>query len=165
MYKVSFTKKKVDSYNGGKVTVVTLHGDLKWSDDTMWMYIPKFIDDWVNSIPNITVTPLDIKVKGKAICNDSDKIDPILGERIAESRAKIRLYKFLKDFWTKLAAYYYVLFFGDDDTPTVDLENRNTVCYNTVVKYTELYNKEKDHLDELLGDMEDEPDTESSPKP
>lgn len=58
-------------------------------------------DDLIINYPEIlkkqgiNLDPCNITVTGKAKCHDFDKFNAILGKKIAESRAKIKMFKFL----------------------------------------------------------------------
>ena len=116
MFKVSF---KDDFMNVStfrkKVTVVTLKGTCalpSWFD-----HIPYEISNWMWSHPSVDVHDtwlngkqnLFIETTGKAICADNDTFNNKLGKRIAESRAKYRIYKFMHNMCEILMKCYYWL--------------------------------------------------------
>jgi hypothetical protein len=157
MFKISFKKnfKKVETFND-RATIVTLTGK---------MILPHFIEDclptsiweWINNHPSVEVSEsyltqyhcLVIKVQGKSVCAEDDTFDAKTGERIAESRAKIRLYKFMQTLMYKLSEYYTKILTGNEYMELIDYYNNNSLSY-TWRKYIELLNHERHHLNELL---------------
>lgn len=158
MYKVSFKKdsKKVQTFNNC-ATVVTLVGELSLPKG-IWEVIPKSINNWFWAHPGIEADWMKedtfrIECSGKAVCAKDDTFDPIIGERIAESRAKIKLYKFMITFLGKLVRYYTEITFGNTAYRRVlgSKFNPNTVnIYAAYWKYYRLLGNEKNHLTELL---------------
>lgn len=157
MWKVSFKNpmyKKVQKFND-RVTVVILKGDLKIPMEVM-NSMPKKIWDWMKKKSNPKVKiyhwqgVINVTVTGKAVRSNEDKDDPVLAERIAECRAKIKLYKFIYTLLMNYAEYYATLLKGKEwsfeNTPVNDT-NCIAYVYN---KYTRLYINEKKHLKELL---------------
>lgn len=157
MWKVSFKDpmyKKVQKFND-RATVVTLKGDLKIPMEVMYS-MPKEVCDWMTkkSNPKVKVYHwqgiISVTVTGKAIRSEKDKDDPVLAERIAECRAKLKLYEFIYTLLMNYAEYYATLLKGKEwafeNTPVNDT-NCIAYVYN---KYTRLYLNEKKHLAELL---------------
>ncbi len=157
MWKVSFKDpmyKKVQKFND-RATVVTLKGDLKIPMEVMYS-MPKEVCDWMTkkSNPKIKVYHwqgiISVTVTGKAIRSEKDKDDPVLAERIAECRAKLKLYEFIYTLLMNYAEYYATLLKGKEwafeNTPVNDT-NCIAYVYN---KYIRLYLNEKKHLAELL---------------
>lgn len=157
MWKVSFKDpmyKKVQKFND-RATVVTLKGDLKIPIEVMTS-IPKKMHDWMmkKSNPKVKVYPwqgtISIVVKGKFIKSKEDKEDSVSAERIAECKAKIKLYKFMYTLLMNYIEYYATLLKGKEwsfeNTP---INDTNCIAY-VYNKYTRLYLKEKKHLEELL---------------
>lgn len=157
MWKVSFKDpmyKKVQKFND-RVTVVTLKGDLRIPMEVM-NSMPKKIWDWMTDKINPRVKVyhwqgiISVIVTGKAIRSKEDKDDPVLAERVAECRAKIKLYKFIYTLFMNYTEYYATLLKGKEwsfeNTPVNDT-NCIAYVYN---KYTRLYINEKKHLKELL---------------
>lgn len=167
MLKVSFKEnpqfpvKKVQRFNDDRVTVVTLKGVVKLPKFLQY-FIPPKIFDWMETLKNVdaevTMSRMFIKVTGKSICVEEDKVDKVLGERIAEARAKMHLYKFMETFIRLLINYYITAIIGDTFEP-VDPCNDDDNVYNALHKYQRLYNDEQKHLNILLGH---ESNTESS---
>jgi hypothetical protein len=91
---------------------------------------------------------LIIYSKGIARCHPEDNYDSVLGERIAESRAKLRLYKFMYTFTKMLVTYYDTILYGHH--PTGIFYERDTI-YNAMLKYNKLHTQESIHLEKLLS--------------
>lgn len=157
MWKVSFKDpmyKKVQKFNN-RATVVTLKGDLKIPMEVMYS-MPKEIQNWMTDKINPRVKVyhwqgiIEVIVTGKAIRSEKDKDDPVLAERIAECRAKLKLYEFIYTLLMNYTEYYATLLKGKEwsfeNTPVNDA-NCIAYVYN---KYTRLYINEKKHLKELL---------------
>jgi hypothetical protein len=118
MFKVSFKKdcKKVQTFND-RATIVTIVGIMDYPNE-LWTCTPTSITDWLWHHPSIDVrvyggNGLRLEFSGKSVCSAEDTFNPIIGERIAESRAKIRLYKFVHTLLHKLYVYYFDIIFGD----------------------------------------------------
>lgn len=157
MWKVSFKDpmyKKVQKFND-RVTVVTLKGDLRIPMEVM-NSMPKKMWDWMSDKINPRVKVyhwqgiINVIVTGKAVRSKEDKDDPVLAERIAECRAKIKLYKFIYILLMNYTEYYATLLKGKEwsfeNTPV----NDSTCIAYIYNKYTRLYINEKKHLEELL---------------
>lgn len=91
--------------------------------------------------------------QGVAVCSENDIFDPVIGERIAESRAKIQLFKFMKDFTKDILASYKKLLTGYPDNEILHTKHgiADDSLIATVEKYKFLYIQEKEHLNKLLG--------------
>ncbi len=157
MWKVSFKDpmyKKVQKFND-RVTVVTLKGDLKIPMKVMDS-MPKKMWDWMakKSNPKVKVYHwqgiINITATGKAVRSNEDKDDSVLAERIAECRAKIKLYKFIYTLLMNYTEYYATLLKGKEwsfeNTP---INDTNCIAY-VYNKYTRLYINERKHLQELM---------------
>lgn len=157
MLKVSFKDdfKKVETFNG-KATVVILTGECI---TPLWFSnVPHKIWEWAMWHPSVEISEtysnqnlmMIMKVSGKSICVDDDTFDAKMGERIAECRAKIRIYKFMQTLTKMLYKYYKGIVFGKNvafyDT---DICSRDSILY-TNTKYTELLEHERHHLNKLL---------------
>ena len=167
MFKVSFKKnpqfpvKKVQRFNDGRVTVVTLKGVAQLPVFLQY-FIPHKVFDWADTLKNVdvefTMKRMFITVTGKAICSKEDKVDKILGERIAEARAKLYLYKFMAHFLDKVWSYFIEQLCGTASIRyTADVNKEH--LSEAVNKYWRLYKDEDKHLNILLGH---ESNTESS---
>lgn len=169
MFKVSFKEntkfpvKKVQRFNDAKITIVTLVGVLELPKFLQY-FIPDAIWDWLSTCKNveteITMSKMYLIIKGKARRADNDAENAILGERIAECRAKINLYKFMFKFCAKIHKYYYNILFGKVDKTWVgEKAAKDDTVAKARGKYYRLLNSEQQHLNKLLAH---EPDTESS---
>lgn len=157
MFKVSFKDdfKNVLVFQD-KVTVVTLTGKIVIDIE----HIPHDIWTWAMEHPSIDISVTYnnerenwiLKASGKAKCHTEDTPNPKIGERIAESRAKLRLYKFMMTLTSKLCTYYYAMVYGKQGKATSNfvVPNDQTSLFVTNKKYTGLYVKETQHLDKLL---------------
>ena len=157
MYKVSFTDnfKKVERFNN-KVTKVTLEGIINniYTHDPISIPTPVF--EWMASIigPHINI----IKMSGTAVRNNKDKDDPVLGERLAEARAKLKIYKFMKTFCNKMLKYYKLKLYGIKANNKVIINtdpeelSRNDSLLKAYMKYDRLIDVENTHIKQLLYD-------------
>lgn len=92
--KLTFTVEKEYQYHG-RCTLCTLTGILPID---MYELYPN-IFQWANEHPEVKVKPISadqmqLIATGKSLQAETDSYDKVLGERIAESRAKRKLYKF-----------------------------------------------------------------------
>ena len=162
MFKVSFKEnpqfpvKKVQRFNDDRVTVVTLKG-VTQVPVFLQYYIPRKVFDWTSTLKNVDVefvmSEMSITVTGKSICSKEDKVDKILGDRIAGARAKLHLYKFMMDFLDKVWSYFMEQLCGTAKIQCVAHEkdvNKEHLS-EAVNKYWRLYNVEQKHLNILLG--------------
>lgn len=155
MYKVSFADdfKKVERFNN-KVTKVTLKGKINDVFDE-GLCIPSNIINWMEN--NSSEIKLDyIKVSGVSVKNDKDTYDPILGERLAEARAKLKIYKYMKTFCCKMLQYYAAKVFGITDAKSFTVDKVIMDCNNSLIeaykKYCHLIEVENTHIKQLLYD-------------
>lgn len=176
MFKVSFKEnpkfpsKKVKRFNEGRVTIVTLKGVTSLPKFFQFFSIPHEIGDWIDNLNSDTIDvgfsllSMHITVKGKSVCSKDDTVDPILGERIAEARAKIHLYRFMLTFCKKLYNYWVEILYGNTSVfvKTFRWDIRKDNIIRAINKYQKLYENENSHLAKLLGN---ESDTESTSKP
>lgn len=167
MFKVSFREnpifpnKKVQRLNDGKVTLVTLLGVVDMPVFLQY-FMPREILTWMDTCKNVeaecNISKMHIIARGKAVRADGDADDPVLGERIAECRAKINLYRFMAKLTGKLYVYYGKLL--STDTSTSSHKGDDTIS-GANIKYCNLGSRELAHLKALLAH---EPDTESTPE-
>lgn len=154
MYKVSFKDdfKKVERFNN-KVTKVTLKGTIKnaWALDDL--NIPQSIYDWMrdNNCKDLDT----LEVSGIAIRSDNDKDDPVLSERLAEARAKLKIYKFMKTFCHKMLKYYALKLYGITTNSAITLRAIDQESYDDSLqkayeKYSKLVDVENNHIKQLL---------------
>ena len=154
MYKVSFTDdfKKVERFSN-KVTKVTLKGTIKNIYALDDLNIPQSIYDWMrdNNCKGLDI----LEVTGTAIRNNNDKDNPVLGERLAEAKAKLKIYKFMKTFCHKMLEYYKLKLYGiksNDVIIKTDPEGLScTSCLlKAYMKYEKLVEVENNHIKQLL---------------
>ena len=170
MFKVSFKEnpqfpvKKVQRFNDDRVTVVTLKGVAELPVFLQY-YIPRKVFDWTDTLKNVdvefTMKRMFITVTGKSICSKEDKVDKILGERIAEARAKLHLYKFMMHFLDKVWSYFMEQLCGTASIKCTEYKkdvNKEHLS-EAMNKYWRLYKDEDKHLNILL---EHESNTKSS---
>lgn len=156
MFKVSFKDKpnspaKTVQVFNDKATVVTLKGRMNMP---FWFsYVPSKVNRWMHSYENVEFNDivLDkalIVVHGKAVCSESDTFNPVKGERIAEARAKKRLYRFMINMLRNLFNYYKKILVGDMQInfPTSYKDG----IFKELLKYEKLYARESEHLNKLL---------------
>ena len=157
MYKVSFTDdfKKVERFNN-KVTKVTLEGIINNIYNQNSISIPTPVFEWMASIIGSHINI--IKMSGTAVRNDKDKDDPVLGERLAEARAKLKIYKFMKTFCNKMLKYYKFKLYGTKanneiivKTGPEELSNNDSLL-KAYMKYDKLVDVENTHIKQLLYD-------------
>ena len=155
MYKVSFKDdfKKVERFNN-KVTKVTLIGSINDLFTPDGLDVPRPIIDWMIDRWGDTVT---IEVSGIAVRNDKDKDDPVLGERLAEARAKLKIYKLMKTFCHKMLKYYALKLYGINTNNTItvraiDQESYVDSLQKAYKKYSRLVDVENTHIKQLLYD-------------
>ena len=166
MYKVSFTDdfKKVERFNN-KVTKVTLSGVIRNIYDEE-LIIPPSISNWMAD--NMGRVINIIEVTGTAVRNDKDKDDPVLGERLAEARAKLKIYKLMKTFCNKMLKYYKFKLYGTKANNEIIVKtgpeelSYNDSLLKAYMKYDKLVNVENNHIKQLL--YNDESNTKSSQK-
>jgi hypothetical protein len=159
MFKVSFKKdcKKVQTFND-RATIVTIVGYMDYPNE-IWDCTPTSVTEWLWSHPRVDVkvcggSTFRLEFSGKSVCSAEDTFDPVIGERIAESRAKIRLYKFVHTLLHKLYVYYFDIIFGDRyalcDIGELADYNKPGGILEEMDKYKSLLDKETLHLEKLL---------------
>jgi len=77
---------------------------------------------------------IDVEVIGKAVCGKDDKYDEVKGRQIAESRAKVELYRKIKEVIIELKHQLF--------NEEMDLTNQKA-------RYERLISKEVSHIKEL----------------
>lgn len=166
MYKVSFTDnfKKVKRF-GKKVTKVTLEGIINNVYNQNSISIPTPVFTWM--VDNIGSHINIIKMTGTAIRNDKDKDDPVLGERLAEARAKLKIYKFMRTFCHKMIEYYTLKLYGtkaSNNTIVIKVNPEKDSLFKAYMKYDKLVDVENNHIKQLLYNdlLNNESNTESS---
>lgn len=154
--KCTFKDKKVQHIND-KVTIVTLKGYVPISPELMRI-IPLKVHQWMDSLSSVDVSDscfgLYISTKGKAVRAEEDENNPVLAERVAEARAKMRIYSFLERLCGNICSYYKQLL----DIGCYSKKGRivpNTDLKTLYFHYGTLKDREKRHINELLGHESD----------
>lgn len=155
--KVSFIKdtyKEVETFND-RVTVVTLTGNIFLpqavktaihDDDTIYEWLKHHNNPRING-----ASPWKwvIVAKGKAIRADGDVNDYTFAERIAECRAKMTIYKFMKTLVNKCIEFYVNLLVGNGNQIDAIKIAKGSLC-DDALRYDRLLKREQEHLKELL---------------
>lgn len=154
--KISFDKnnyKTVERYND-RFTTVHLTGTLYFPEELEHTLYNKDIKAWAKSYSNpkieTSIRQWSIKVKGEATRNEKDTNDPVLGERIAEGRAKIKIYKFMVQLLKRCVNTYIKTLFGNVESSLSEFAQQCSL-YDTYIKYQRLLEKEQTHLQELIN--------------
>lgn len=155
IFKVSFkeTEKNPSKIvvKKGKTTIVTLKGTVELPK--FWSKIPEEIIEWIASLTyvelyeNISCNTMTVFSEGIAKCSEEDKYDSLLGERLAEAKAKECIYKFFYNLCYRLYDYYSAILFGN---PSVAADGDGNSLYRALYKYEKLYEQELKHQKELL---------------
>lgn len=158
MQKVSFKENfKEVKVLGGKTTVVTLQGTIRVPRDFI-LATPQSTLNWVYDHPTVKfydgIDTARIVTKGVSVCAEGDVFDAAKGEHIAESRAKIRLYRFMCTLIKKLLFYYTGLIYGvpegKGDMHTIVNSDFRGGLKEAFRKYSGLLLAESRHLDKIL---------------
>lgn len=161
VFKVSFNDSPWDQ----KITVVTsrkvavrISGNVRLPK--FWKYIPEEITEWIIKEQNLIsgeedadISVFHIHANGFARCHEEDKFDYVFGERLAEARAKYKIYKFFYDLTCKLYDYYNRILFGDEEV--VDM-GKGSCLAQDIKKYEALCIREAHHIGELLKNKDNE---------
>lgn len=161
MFKVSFKETENSPskvvYKAGRITDVILKGTVELPD--FWHLLPPDICEWVATrtkveiYENVSNNTLIIHSEGRSRCRSDDKYDVLLGERLAEARAKYCIYKFFYNLTSKLFDYYNEIMFGSQGVVC----NGNGSCLaQDVKKYETLCIRESHHIGELLASKDNE---------
>jgi len=162
MFKVSFKETPKNPYKlvtkvGGETTVL-LKGTVELP--AFWKYMPEEICEWIAHQAHIegyedtSKNQLIIYSRGIAKCHPEDHYDTVLGERMAESRAKYFIYKFFYDLSVKLSVYYGAILYGTNNA--IPPTNNTVGILADLNKYQELCIREELHQSELLEAMKHE---------
>lgn len=156
MLKVSFKEgfKKVQKFNE-RATVVTLTGEVIIPS---WEMFPNKIQRWMFDEQNTvdvedTISLLKIKAVGKSVKAEEDTDNPVLAERIAEARAKLKIYRFMYKLCKKMLRYYFTSMYGNAEVGRVlesHTEPQKDCIWVAGRKYMGLMIKESHHLGQLL---------------
>jgi hypothetical protein len=156
IFKVSFkeTEKSPSRVEQkvGRTTTVILKGTIKLP--AFWKNMPDEIVKWiegrqkVEGYENMADNTLILYSTGIAKCHEEDKYDSLLGERLAEARAKYCIYKFFYDLCSKLEEYYNNILYG----PCGVVDSGSGSCIaRDLKKYEDLCIRESHHIEELLA--------------
>lgn len=154
MFKVSFKEDECPSKvveKVGKVTTVMFKGTVKLPK--IWWYLPQEILKWIKYrdsleiYENVANNTLIVYAKGKTKCAEGDTYDSLLGERIAEAKAKMVIYKFFADLCQRIYRYYEELLTGDR---SLSVPPANGGVAGDLLKYRKLYMIEKEHIKTLV---------------
>ena len=158
MFKVSFKDDcmKVQTFND-RATIVTMVGQMSFPTE-LWSVFPNKITNWMWHHPSVDASwgtctkeneVIRLEFSGKSVCSNDDIFSAETGRRIAESRAKIRLYRFMFNLCGQLATHYTALLYGHCVTKAgADVINDGII--KDLKKYQELCIKESHHLGKLL---------------
>ncbi len=161
MMKVSFKGDYKDVLTfQDKVTVVTLTGKVVIELE----HIPHHIWTWALEHPSVDISVTYnkgnenwiLKTSGKSKCHSGDTPNDVIGERIAESRAKIRLYRFMYTLTSKLLQHYFITMYGNREVDMVresHTEPPKDCVWLACRKYKSLLIRESHHLGELMKDL------------
>jgi hypothetical protein len=159
IFKVSFKETAKDPSKAvtkvGLTTTVILKGIVKLPE--FFDKIPADIMEWVGHQKKVEVyenmadQTMMVFSTGMAKCHEEDKYDSLLGERLAEARAKYYIYKFFYDLCSKLEEYYNNLLYG----PCGVVDSGSGSCIaRDLKKYEGLCIREAHHIGELLASKE-----------
>lgn len=148
---------KVQTFND-RATVVTMVGQMTFPSE-LWSVFPDKIANWMWDHPIVDAScgactngheVINLKFSGKSVCSSDDTFNVETGKRIAESRAKLKLYLFMSKLLKMLCEYYSRLLTGYMTIPTITgSEALNTA----MMKYNALAFKESRHLGKLLEEV------------
>ena len=147
MYKISFKGEYKAVKVEDRVTTVSIIGETQFPP-YFWSNVPNKVFDWPVCNENWIVSYNYIKFQGKAVRHPDDEDDPVLAERIAEARAKIKLYKFMYNLLKETYASLCKRAFGVDDFYPSHVKKDS--IYGAMEKYQKLWITESHHLGVLL---------------
>ena len=162
VFKVSFknspkNQSKIAVVSGKKVAV-RICGIVSLPE--FWKYIPDDVRKWMTDGQNLVGGEEDIAknvfhihANGFARCHEEDKFDYVFGERLAEARAKYKIYKFFYDLTCRLYDYYDNLLFGSGGVAN---DGEGSCIAQDVKKYETLCIREAHHIGELLKNKDNE---------
>lgn len=129
---IEITSEKYYVNPTSRVVVCTLTFDLHIENHPSWACISATM--WEKKYPNITWGKLN-KVKAIAKCNSLDTFDEVKGRRIANSRAKAKMFKIAQGVWAEIAKTLYEMAYRCSVT--------GSACH-------EAEKLERDHVKELI---------------
>lgn len=155
--KVSFKDREgapskiVKTFANGNATVVVLKGILEHPD---FCVMDKATWKWIQRHPIIDdsgLTAFRVCAKGKAKKSPLDELNPVLGERIAEARAKIKIYKFMSKLAKRICINLEKMLLGTDYGKICYVVSCTDGYWAEYKKYIQLLESEERHLNELLS--------------
>lgn len=156
MFKVNFNETPQNPVKlvvkQGKVTTVTIRAIVE-ELPPVWNHMPPEIMEWIRSISRIALYEnketgiMYISSRSKAVLTDGDKYDSLHGERLAESKAMLKIYDFFFKLTSMLYDYYVNTLFGD---VSVDVIGKGWSLDAAMRKYGKLCECEKEHIERLL---------------
>ena len=160
LFKVSFKdspkKKSKAVVVTGKRTAVMLYGTVKFPE--FWKHAPNEIIEWMTDQGHLICGEEDIvtnsfrlRALGIARCHEDEKFDYVFGERLAEARAKYKIYKFFYNLTCRLYDYYGKILFGEAEVAD---SGKGSCLAQDIKKYEALYIREAHHISELLKNKE-----------
>lgn len=159
MLKLSFKNNdrdpcKVTRYFNGKVTVVTLKGTVVLPKELLPM-IPLDIFAWIGSRENIDARinvygVMQVSAIGKAACSPDDAWSSRKGERIAEARARMKLYVFMKRLIRKMVEGMLDVAIGEHIVVQRKERREKNSLQDAYMKYDSLVTKELIHLHRII---------------
>ena len=160
IFKVSFKETAKNPSKAvtkvGLTTTVILKGVVNLPE--FFSLVPISIMKWISQQKKVEIYEdianhtMQIFSTGVAKCREDDKYDSILGERLAEARAKYCIYKFFYDLCSKLEEYYSNILYG----PCGVVDSGSGSCIaRDLMKYEGLCIKEAHHIGQLLKDKEE----------
>jgi hypothetical protein len=162
MFKVSFKNTPEQpakvvlrrTVNGKEVTTVTLTGSFRIPSQIS--RLPQPVIDWMfqdNLIYKVSAdNTFFIGATGKATKHPNDEDNPVLAERIAEAKAKIKIYKYMRSLINRIASFYADILLGTSGI-IEDYDNKEDSLYASYDKYQTLYTREVYHLSNLLYEL------------
>lgn len=158
LFKVSFKDSPKNPSKAvvvtGKRTVVLLSGTVKFPK--FWKHVPNEIIEWmtdqghlISGDEDIATNTFHLKAMGKARCHEEEEFDYKFGERLAEARAKLKIYKFFYSLCKRLLEYYHKILYGGGSEVNGNCKNCLAADF---MKYKALYLRESQHIEELLKD-------------
>lgn len=140
----------------GPETAIAMSGYCYINPKYQNLFTPK-IERWINNYFDQTTNGAKI-INGEVItlfciseskCMTGDKFDKRLGEKIARSKSKIKIYRFMKNLCDKIISEFMLLLNGHDFVTTIS-PNRDSI-FNDYIKYQDLETEERIYLKKLIN--------------